>query len=348
MRILIVRLSALGDLVHTLPVAAALRTAFPDARVDWLVDDRFQAFVELVPVVEVSIGWPRQRLRKLAGVIGQLRRTRYDVALDVQGLLKSATAARLSGARRVIGFERTHLREPSAGAFYTEAVPVHDVPHVIEKNLLLAAHVGGRTTDPEFPISVPASEAVAETRRQLGLGHDARFVVLNPGTAWDSKCWDAARFGAVASRLREVYDLRSVVTWGPRDEARALTAVEASEGAAILAPPTGIGDLSAYARVAAVVVSGDTGPLHLAAAVGAPVVGIYGPSDPRRNGPWNAGDEVVSRFERCGCQRILASAGGRGVVVRQCDQVPSCLAEITVDDVMRAVGRRLERAQHHA
>ncbi len=350
LRILIVRLSALGDLVHTLPVVASLKRAFPDAQIDWLVDDRFQELVELVPVVHASIAWPTRgprRLPKLARVIKQLRRTQYEVAVDVQGLVKSAAAARMSAARRIVGFERSFLREPGAGSLYTEAVSVHDAPHVAQKNLLLAAHLGGSTTDWQFPISVRASEAVAETRRRLRLSQDARFAVLNPGTAWDSKCWDPSRFGNLASRLRADCDLRSVVTWGPVDEARAVATVESSDGAATLAPPTGIADLVAYARAASIVVAGDTGPLHLAAAVGAPVVGIYGPSDPRRNGPWDTDDEVVSRFESCGC-RSGPRGVGQGVVVRRCDQAPSCMAEITVDDVMRAVARRLERVRRHA
>ena len=351
MRILIVRLSALGDLVHTLPVIGALKRSFPDAQIDWLVDERFRELVELVPVINAPVIWPRRgprRWLKLSRVIRRLRRARYDVAVDVQGLIKSAAAARMSGASRVIGFERAYLREPIAHRFYTEEAPVNVPEHVIEKNLQLAAYLGGITKAWEFPILIQSSEVVADTRRKLGLSDAARFVVLNPGAAWDSKCWDAARFGKLAARLFADRELRSVVTWGPSDVERATVAVAASDGAAILAPPTGIADFVAYARAASVVVGGDTGPVHLAAAVGAPVVGIYGPTDPKRNGPWDANDEVVSQFDSCQCRRSASGADGRGVVVRRCDQVSNCLAGITVDDVLGAVGRRLERARRNA
>ena len=342
-RILVVRMSALGDVVHALPAVAAVKRAFSQSRIDWLVEEPFRALVDMVPLVDTSIAWPRRgpgHLLKVSRVLRRLRRERYDVAVDLQGLIKSAAAARLSGADRVIGFARAQLREPGAGVLYTEQVPVRDVSHVIEKNLLLASHLGGETTDWEFPIVARASEAVADTRRRLNLSHDGRFVMLNPGAAWDSKCWEPARYGALASRLRVGVGMTSVVTWGPDDEGRAIAAVEASGGAAELAPPTGIADLVARAHAAAVVVGGDTGPLHLAAAVGAPVVGIYGPSDPSRNGPWDPDDEVVSRFESCECRR-----SGRGVVVRQCDQTPGCLSEISVDDVVGAVERRLARVR---
>ena len=343
MRILVVRMSALGDVVHALPAVASLKRAFPDARIDWLVQEPFQALVDLVPVVDSTVAWPRRgpgRLQKILRVLYQLRRERYDIAVDLQGLVKSAAAARLSGAGRVVGFDRGQLREPGAGILYTEYGPARDVSHVIEKNLLLSAHLGGGATNWEFPIAVRPSETVAETRRKLDLESDARFVMLNPGAAWDSKCWEPDRYGALASRLRDACGVKSVVTWGSGGEARAIAAVEVSGGAAQLAPPTGIVDLVAHARAAAVVVGGDTGPVHLAAAVGTPVVGIYGPSDPMRNGPWDPDDEVISAFEGCRCHRV-----GGGVVVRKCDQVPNCLSEISVDSVFGAVQRRLERAR---
>jgi heptosyltransferase-1 len=344
MRILVVRLSALGDLVHTLPAVAALRRRFPDAEIDWLVDERFLELVDLVPVVDNRFTLTRAGAGALSSMwraTRALRRRRYDVAIDLQGLVKSALAARLSRARRVLGFEPLHVREPAASWLYTQSVPVAGGTHVIEKNLALVQSLIGEPGAWEFPIAARPSDALTRTRNTLGLDDSGDFVLLNPGAAWPSKSWEAIRYGALAKRLWEDHRLRSAVLWGPGEEALAHAVSGASDGAATAAPITGIADLVAHVRAAAVVVAGDTGPLHLAAAVGTPVVGIYGPSDPERNGPWSAHDQVVSAGGSCQCRLDRQRRSSRGVVVRQCSQSRRCLDEIAVEDVLASVQRRL-------
>ena len=331
--ILIVRLGALGDIVHALPVAAALRARFPDARIDWVVDERHRELLELVPVVDRRIVL-RTRSASLRRRVMELRRTltreSYDIALDVQGLLKSAVVARFSGARRVLGFTAPHLRERAARVFYTETHDPGDTAHVIEKNLTLAASLGADVSRIQVPLKIPASAALdAVCQRHSGAG-DTPFVVLNPGAAWPNKRWPPDRFGAVAQWLRRAHGLSSVVTWGPGDETMAAAVVDGSAGAAELAPPTSIADLVAIVREAALIVSGDTGPVHLAAAVGTPIVGIYGPTDAARNGPWSVDDVTVSRFAACGCHHK-----------RSCRVARWCLEDISVDDVVAAITRRL-------
>ena len=154
--------------------------------------------------------------------------------------------------------------------------------------------------------------------------------MLNPGAAWPNKRWPPDRFGAVAQWLRRERGLRSVVTWGPGDETMAAAVVDGSDGAAELAPPTSIADLIAIVGEASLMVSGDTGPVHLAAAVGTPIVGIYGPTDAARNGPWSADDVTVSRFTACGCHHQ-----------RRCRAARWCLEDISVDDVTAAITRRI-------
>lgn len=344
MRILVVRLSALGDLVHTLPAVAALRRRFPDAEIDWLVDERFRELVDLVPVVDNRFTLTRAGAGALSSMwraTRALRRRQYDVAIDLQGLVKSALAARLSQAGRVLGFERPQLREPAASWLYTQSVAVPSVAHVIEKNLALVQPLVGEPGAWEFPIAARPSDALTRTRHTLGLDDSDDFVLLNPGTAWPSKSWEAIRYGALAKRLWADHRLRSAVLWGPGEEALARTVAGASDGAASPAPMTGISDLIAHVRAAAAVVAGDTGPLHLAAAVGTPTVGIYGPSDPERNGPWSAQDQVVSAGGSCQCRLDRQRRSSRGVVVRQCSQARRCLDEITVEDVLASVQSRL-------
>ena len=180
----------------------------------------------------------------------------------------------------------------------------------------------------------------------LRIDATASFAILNPGAAWSSKCWIPACYGALARRLRDRHALRSTVTWGRGEKEWAGAVVSASDGAAALAPATSVADLVALTRAAAIVVGGDTGPFHIAAAVGTPVVGLYGPSDPARNGPWRPNDLVVSRFDRCGCRKVRG--GSRGVVVRRCVQPTPCLADVTTDTVADAVARRLASVPAHA
>lgn len=326
-RLLVVRLGSLGDLVHTLPAIAALRRAHPDAEIDWLVDAMHVDFLQLVPILSTVIPLRDRTAAAWLEVRKSLRTRDYDVAIDFQGLLKSAALARLSGAKRVLGFERRSLRESSAAPFYTERVAVGEGRHVIEKNLRLAAALGARTETIEFPIRDVASPAL-ETIRAAGT---TPFALINPGAAWPNKRWPPESFGAVARAIQERHHLRSLVLWGPQEESLARAVSDASDGAATPAPLTGLTDLVALSRAASLIVSGDTGPTHIAAAVGTPVVALFGPTNPARNGPWSPDDISIARFEFCSCH-----------YQRQCRQPHAwCLATISVDEVIAAIDRRL-------
>ena len=300
-RILIVRLSALGDIVHAVPVLAALRRHDPSVEVDWLVEEAYAPILGLVDglhqqvVVRASerAGPPAEGAggpRFLHGPSGYvravafLRRQRYDVALDLQGLIKSAVWARASGARRVVGFAREHLREPPAAWLYHERVTPPHPAHVIHKNLALAAHLGAAVAPVSLPLGSEPSPALATAMQ--GLLDGARYAVLNPGAGWPNKRWPAERFAAIARELQRRHGLLSLVTWGPAERALADEIVASSDGAARLSPPTSVGELAAVMRGAALVVAGDTGPLHMAAALGTPCVGLYGPTSAERNGPY--------------------------------------------------------------
>lgn len=219
MRVLIVRLSALGDVVHTLPLAAALRRAYPGGVIDWVVDERSADLLGLVPVLDrVVVLRTRSRpaLRALIECCRTLRGRSYDVALDAQGLGKSSLVARCSGAARVVGFTTPFLRERWARWLYTERADPGRPTHVVERNLGLLAPLGVDCGAWAFPLQSPPSEAPTRTRARLGLGvGGGRFALLNPSSAWASKCWPAERFGAVASWLRRAHRLPSAVLWGP-------------------------------------------------------------------------------------------------------------------------------------
>jgi heptosyltransferase-1 len=326
---LIVRLGALGDIVHAIPVVSALREAFPSASIGWLVHPRFAPLLQLVEGLDRV--HPLER-RSGAHALREVRRERYGVCLDLQGLLKSAAVARLSGANRVIGFSRPLLRESAAVLAYTETGG-HGGGHVIDKNLSLLALLGITATARRFPLRVPETPVVPCTRQILGIGVQEPFALINPGAAWPNKRWPAERFGEVAGRLRDRLGLLTAVLWGPEEATLAASVARASSGAAHMAPQTTMVEMLALAQAARVMVSGDTGPLHLAAAAGTPAVGLYGPTPPGRNGPWDSRDEVVSSHDTCAC-----------VFKRQCTADIWCLERVTVDAVTEAVVRRLEAA----
>jgi lipopolysaccharide heptosyltransferase I len=338
-RVLIVRLGALGDIVHAIPVAAAIRRAFPSTRIDWLVSGKHREILDLVPVIDRRIvvhdrGDAGGGL-SIPRAIGELRRAGYDTAIDLQGLIKSAVIARASGARHVVGFAARYCREPLARVFYGTA---HDPGgggiyaqdekrHVVRINLGILEAVGIRVSQPpEFPLDVTPS-APARRMEELTGG---RYALLNPGAAWPNKRWPPDRLASLAAALRDRHGLMSVVLWGPGERPIAERVEREARGAAVLSPQTTIADVVALARGAAVMVSGDTGPTHIGAAVGTPIVGLYGPTRPERNGPWLPEDVTVSRASMCACHHL-----------RSCRRDTMCLMDVQVDEVLDAVERRL-------
>ncbi len=344
---LIVRLGSLGDLVHVVPAVAALREAWPDAQIDWLVEPPHAPLLELVPAVSRVVVLKGRSIGGWWATRRELRARRYDIALDFQGLVKSAALARLSGARRIVGFDTAALREPAARFFYTEQVEVGEGRHVIDKNLALAeqasggffAHSALRTPHPPAPTLRRASFALRTPHFALRTSHSALrtphgvtdFALLNPGAAWPNKRWPPERFGEVARRVRDVYGWTSIVLWGPGEADLAAAVVAASGGAAVSAPQTTFNDVLALAGAARVMVSGDTGPLHLAAAAGCPIVALFGPTTPERNGPWDDRDVSISQYAQCACHFKR--------VCRQPDRW--CLADIQVDQVVAAIRQRV-------
>jgi ADP-heptose:LPS heptosyltransferase len=215
-RLLIVRLGSLGDVIHAIPAVAALIN-HSGARVDWIVDPRYVDLLKTIEGIGRVISFDT-RQDSLLGTARRLRGERYEAVIDLQGLLKSAILARMAGGRRTIGFTSPHLREPLARFFYTETHDPGDVVHVIDKGLALMRALGVHDTTVRFPLGLHP-----ETRPDA-------YVLLNPGAAWPNKRWPPERFGALAAAIRERRGLRSVVLWGPGEEALAAAVVDASRG----------------------------------------------------------------------------------------------------------------------
>ena len=334
MRALLVRLSAIGDVVHTLPVAAVLREQ--GFEVDWVVEPAARPLIEGNPAVSHAIAAPAARAPGIArawSAAAALRDDRHDVALDAQGLWKSAAWARASGARRVIGFGGPWRKEPLSEMLLGIRVRLDPEPaHVMDKNLALLRALDIRAEGRrECPLPAATTEA-QRVREQLAASDWGDFAILNPGGGWGSKLWPPAYYGKVAEGLA-ARGLVPVVTWGPGEQACADAVVAASGGTARLCFPTTLLEYAELARRARVVVAADTGPLHLACAVGSPVVGVFGPTDPARNGPFGADDITVRRQPLCSpCHK------------RRCSLHDGVMAAIPPSEVLVAVDRRLARA----
>lgn len=362
MRILIVKLSSIGDVVHTLPAVALLRKALPEARIAWAVERSACAILKGSPVIDELIeldtrAWRRDFLSPLtigsarAG-FDRLRATaalngagHTDTAIDFQGLIKSGLVAFASGARRRMGFETSDLREKPSKLFLTEQVETSDFRHVIDKNIALAraaisgspeassAEACGANNRYEFPIGVsPEDEQrVDRVLESLSTG----FVIINPGGGWATKLWSSERYAELADWVWSDCGLASLVTFGPGEEDLAARVAANALSGAVRPIECTLKQFVALARRAKLFVGGDTGPLHLAAASGAPIVGLYGPTSPERNGPFDPRDITVGRdlWCRADCHR-------RSCWHWECMDIP-------VSDVKRAVMTRLASAEEN-
>lgn len=296
-RLLLVRTSALGDVVHCLPVLTALRRALPAARIGWVVEEAMAPVLtghpDLDAVIPVRLRpWRRAPFARvtrgeITAALGALRDFAPDAALDLMGNHKGALLAALSGAPRVIGLGRRLRREPSSALWINEPVEPpegetgHGAPlHAVDRALALLAPLGvppgpvdfgGGKLFPGAPVPEPGP-----------------YAVIHPGAGWGNKVYPPRRWGAVARRLWAGAGLPTRVPVAPGEEALAEAVAAASGGAARLEPAAGLAGLAGLLRGARLVLAGDTGPLHLAHALGAPVLAVHGPTDPRRHGPYGA------------------------------------------------------------
>ena len=267
-----VRLGALGDLLHALPAVASLKHSYPGCRLTWAVDARWAGLLEANPFVDRRVPVRRDSPRGLLGTLADLRAERYDFAVDFQGLIKSAVVASLARPDRIFGFENSLLRERAAGLFYSDRAPSTSA-HVVDRNLDLAASAGASSAVRAFPLPPGSPQG------DLPAGD---FVLAAPLAGWRSKQWPIGHFRALAIRLRRELAIPLVLNGPPGSIFHEIPEA--------LIHTCGLPGLIHATRRAAAVVGVDSGPLHLAAALGKPGVAIFGPTDPARNGPY--GDSI--------------------------------------------------------
>ena len=318
MRVLIIKPSSLGDIIHALPAVNLIRRRYPDAHLAWLVNTGFTSLLQNCPLIDEIIPFPRHEFRKLPALVKRLRQNPYNLVIDLQGLLRSGLLTAVTGARRRVGFAATFARE-GAHLAYNEIVPVGR-PHAVERNLLVARHLGCDWTGAiEFPLGTTAACQTSVTALLAGL---TAPIAVNPAARWPTKFWGDDKFAAV---IRHLPAARVILTGAATEAARIAGIAPACRN---LAGQTDLAQLTEIYRRCAVVITNDSGPMHLAAAVGTPVVAIFGPTDPAITGPYGKQHRVL----RAGieCSPCLSP---------RCRHTPrmECMELVTVDQVLAAV-----------
>lgn len=330
--ILIVKLSAIGDVIHALPVAHALKQKYPQARITWIVEKPAYDLLTNNPDIDEIILFDKPRFKSVSGLVSnvpelsrQLKSRNFDVVLDLQGLFKSAAIAWLSGAAERYGY--CNMRELS----HLLSAPIcgdHQDGHIVERYLDVARALGCKVEMGQFSITITDQEAVdaQESMKKAGITENTCFVVLAPGTNWPTKCWPIRSYGELADQLY-AEGITPVIIGGPADKQLAEEILATAKRPVIdLVGKTTLKQLAYVIKQARIFVGGDTGPMHLAVAVGTSVVAMFGPTDPGRNGPYSGENIVLTATGKCcGCWQ------------RKCDKNYECMTNITVGEVLEAV-----------
>ena len=346
LRVLLVRLSAIGDCLHAAPVASALRRAHPEAFIGWAIQEPAASLLRGYAGVDRFHLYPRRArgIGALRRFRRELRSCRYDAAVDVQGLTKSGLVAWWSGARQRIGFRGG----PAMGSRELNALFLNrrfavdlETRHVVDRNLALlraSGLAGEGDADAEWRLPDYAEPAPLAFLERRGLG-DGRYAVVSPGTIWRTKRWPPRHFAAAVRRLGSDRGLPVVVAWAGEDERRAAEEIVAGAGdgcRVLLAPPTDLRELATLLRRAALFLGCDSGPAHLAAALGVPCVSVFGPTDPARNGPYGPRSAAVRLDRRLDCQPCWRRTCSRGDF--------ACMERLDADRVAAACLAGLDRA----
>lgn len=326
--VLIVKLSAIGDVIHALPVSYALKQTYPDARITWVVEKAAYDLLTNNPFIDEIIIFDKPKFKSLKGLLSngyklsqRLKAHKFDLAIDLQGLFKSAAISYLSGApKRLVYCNARELSDKIGQRICGD----HQHGHIVDQYLDVAKYLGCKIDDVIFPMNIIELEAkkAEAIANHAGLKLENSYVVLAPGTNWPSKCWPTTHFAKLADKLYDA-NIIPVIIGGPNDQRLAKEIISNTKIPPIdLTGKTSLKQLAYIIRKSKVFVGGDTGPMHLAVAVGTSVVTMFGPTDPKRNGPYGENHKV-----------LLAPHACQGCWQRKCPQNKDCLSEVTVDQV---------------
>lgn len=359
-RILIVRLSAIGDTVLSVPVLCALRDRFPKATLGWIVErtsaQLLRGHQDLDHLIEVPRGWLKSP-RIAWQTARRMRKIGFDISLDLQGLTKSAVTAWLSGAKRRLGFTRCEFEGRELSTWINTELVQPTADHVVDRGLELLRPLGfeapahgdsSNTAKLSVNFRLPDYEQSNATMSRFILerGLGAGFVVVNTGAGWPSKLWPADRYADVARWLGKTWHLPTVVTWaGTAEQETAHQIIIRAGGHAHMAPPTSLTELASLARRARLFVGSDTGPLHIAAAVGTPCVGLYGPMPAQRCGPYGQQNIALQKVNLAGKLKNRRRMTNESMLTISVDDV--CTACDTIMNRSRASQPNVAHAKSH-
>jgi len=345
-KIAIVKLSALGDIVHALPVASALRERYPHAHLAWIVERKGRAILEGNPDLDEIITFDKARwIRELPyphrtlSVIWEighfaylLRTANFDLAIDLQGLMKSGILTWLTGASVRIGFSSDCCREAANARFTTYHVtPLEGDVHIVDKNLSLVRGLGINTRLKQFNIHIPESDRVYvhDFLHKQQVAEDTPLVVINPGAGWETKCWGEDNFASLADMITSEVGGLVIFLWSPSELPLVKSIQRKMHHPSLRACPTNLKQSMALMQRAHLFIAGDTGPLHMAAALDIPCIGIFGPTSPERNGPYGKTHRVVQTDVPC-----------RGCYQRFCTS-KKCMESIQADRILKTMWEML-------
>jgi ADP-heptose:LPS heptosyltransferase len=330
---LVVRLGSLGDIVHTFPAVSALRHSFPNSPITWLTHPRWESLVASANLASGIWATETRSITSIREIVSRIREQNFTAAIDYQGLWKSAALPLFGGVPKRIGFSSHTIREWGVPILYTDRVRCKTA-HIAEQNGELSRRAGAGCIVAPFALQIAESEDATVRRLLRDSGVD-RYVLLSPGGGWRSKCWPAERFGQLAEQVRTHSGLRCVLNYGPGEEDLVRAIKSASGNAEPIAFSGTLEQLMPLARNACCIVGGDTGPLHLAVALGTPSVSIYGPTDPQRNGPYPSAGSYEGRHSVA--ENIVLRGAGAVRDHRRIDETDPAILKISVDEVFAAV-----------
>jgi heptosyltransferase I len=322
-KFLVVRLGSLGDIVHAFPAVSGLRTSFPKAEIIWLTHPKWEFLVKTSELATEVWTMDTRNWSNVRSLLARIQKHRFEAAIDFQGLWKSAAIPFLARIPRRIGFSSETIREAGVPILYTDRVKVSAERHVSDQNAELSARAGARIATGDVTLRVPEDDEKV-VRARIAQDGTEEYIVLSPGGGWGSKCWPAERYGTLADKLFEQFGLRSVINVGPGEEHSAAKLMQATGNSRPIQFTGSLGQLMALLNNASAVVAGDTGPLHLADALGTRVIAIFGPTDPARNGPYQRSG-VVLRWE------------GATTTYKRETEPDESLLHISVEEVMNAI-----------
>jgi 3-deoxy-D-manno-octulosonic-acid transferase/heptosyltransferase-1 len=341
MNILIVKLSAIGDVIHTLPSLAALRKLYPDAHITWVVEEAAADLIKNHHYLDAVLisrrkswiedfrqGEIRRPLQEIFSFIKKLRQRPYDLVIDFHGLLKSSLIVLLSAGRRKLGYDS--LQELS-GLFINDRIPEDMNKHAVDRYLDFPRYLGAKTNQAEFVLpSDSAAEAQVQSILQKHQLEDKKFIAINPIAYWETKLWDNEKFARLADYIKTRLNIEVVFTGSERERLEQIVGMMKSK-AVNLGGETSLPALAALYKKALLVITTDSGPMHLAAAVGTPVIALFGPTDPRRTGPYGAGHTIIRTELPCS-----------PCFLKKCP-TKKCMRDISPEQVMAVIEEKLKK-----